>query len=187
MFHWRYTDANTPGSRNAFEREIRMLNIRRAEANDVALILTFIRALAEYEHLSRSMVATEQDLLRDGFGAEPKFRCVIAEWDRAPVGFALYFYNYSTFQGRPGIFLEDLFVNPEFRGKGIGRALLSALLEKARTLPGLEQVDLTVSAQQVAAKTLYRSLGFETFGVERAALKIGDQYFDEEYMVLRLR
>ena len=108
-----------------------MLNIRRAEANDVALILNFIRALAEYEHLSQAMVATEQDLLRDGFGAEPKFRCVIAEWDQAPVGFALYFYNYSTFQGRPGIFLEDLFVNPEFRGKGIGKALLLHLAQLA--------------------------------------------------------
>lgn len=108
-----------------------MLKIRRAEASDAALILTFIRALAEYEHLSQSVVATEQDLLRDGFGAEPKFRCVIAEWDQAPVGFTLYFYNYSTFQGRPGIFLEDLFVNPEFRGKGIGRALLVHLAQVA--------------------------------------------------------
>ncbi len=108
-----------------------MLNIRRAEANDAALILNFIRALAEYEHLSPSVVATEQDLLRDGFGREPKFRCVIAEWDQAPVGFALYFYNYSTFQCRPGIFLEDLFVNPEFRGKGIGRALLLHLAQLA--------------------------------------------------------
>ncbi len=108
-----------------------MLKIRHAEASDAALILTFIRALAEYEHLSRDVVATEQDLLRDGFGAEPKFRCVIAEWDEKPVGFALYFYNYSTFQGRPGIFLEDLFVNPEFRGKGIGRGLLLYLAQLA--------------------------------------------------------
>ncbi len=108
-----------------------MLNIRRADASDVGLILKFIRALAEYEHLERSVVATERDLLRDGFGAEPKFRCVIAEWNQAPVGFALYFYNYSTFQGRPGIFLEDLFVSPEFRGKGIGKALLLHLAQLA--------------------------------------------------------
>jgi ribosomal protein S18 acetylase RimI-like enzyme len=80
-----------------------------------------------------------------------------------------------------------VYVRENYRRQGIGRALFSALLEKVRTLPGLEQVDLTVSAQQVAAKTLYRSLGFETFGFERAALKIGEQYFDEEYMVLRLR
>jgi RimJ/RimL family protein N-acetyltransferase len=65
--------------------------------------------------------------------------------------------------------------------------LISALLDKVKSLPGLEQVNLTVSSRQIAAKALYRSLGFETFRVERAALKIGDQYFDEEYMVLRLR
>jgi ribosomal protein S18 acetylase RimI-like enzyme len=80
-----------------------------------------------------------------------------------------------------------VYVRENCRGQGIGRALCSALLEKIKTLPGLEQVILTVSSSQVAAKTLYRSLGFETFGVARAALKIGDQYFDEEYMVLRLR
>jgi ribosomal protein S18 acetylase RimI-like enzyme len=80
-----------------------------------------------------------------------------------------------------------VYVRVNYRRQGIGRALFRALLEKVKTLPGLEQVNLTVSAHQVAAKTLYRSLGFETFGVERAALKIGGQYFDEEYMVLRLR
>jgi ribosomal protein S18 acetylase RimI-like enzyme len=79
-----------------------------------------------------------------------------------------------------------VYVRANCRRQGIGRALLLSLLQKVRTLPCLEQVDLTVSTRQVAAKTLYRSLGFETFGVERAALKIGDQYFDEEYMVLRL-
>jgi ribosomal protein S18 acetylase RimI-like enzyme len=65
--------------------------------------------------------------------------------------------------------------------------LVSALLEKVKTLPGLEQVNLTVSSRQIAAKTLYRSLGFETFGLENAAFKIGEQYFDEEYLVLRLK
>jgi ribosomal protein S18 acetylase RimI-like enzyme len=80
-----------------------------------------------------------------------------------------------------------VYVRANCRGQGIGRALFSVLLEKVKSLPGLEQVDLTVSGRQVAAKTLYRSLGFETLGVERAALKIGDQYFDEEYMVLRLK
>jgi ribosomal protein S18 acetylase RimI-like enzyme len=80
-----------------------------------------------------------------------------------------------------------VYVRVNYRRQGIGRALFWALLKKVKTLPGLEQVDLTVSGSQVAAKTLYRSLGFETFGVERAALKIGDQYFDEEYMVLRLK
>ena len=107
-----------------------MLVIRAAQPDDVGTILKLIRALAEYEHEPKAALATEQDLLRDGFGAEPKFRCVIAEWDGAPVGFALYFYNYSTWKGRPGIYLEDLFVWPEYRGKGIGKALL---LHLART------------------------------------------------------
>ena len=109
-----------------------MLTIRPAQASDAALILSFIRELAEYEHLAHAAVATEQDLLRDGFparGGEPRFRCLIAEWEGAPAGFALYFYSYSTFQGRAGIWLEDLFVKPEFRGRGIGKGLL---LEVAR-------------------------------------------------------
>jgi ribosomal protein S18 acetylase RimI-like enzyme len=80
-----------------------------------------------------------------------------------------------------------VYVRTNCRRQGIGRALVVALLEKIKTLPGLEQVSLTVTSRQVAAKTLYRSLGFESFGLERAAFKIGEQYFDEEYMVLRLR
>jgi ribosomal protein S18 acetylase RimI-like enzyme len=80
-----------------------------------------------------------------------------------------------------------VYVRGNCRGQGIGRALCLALLERIKALPGLEQVILTISSRQVAAQALYRSLGFETFGVERAALKIGSQYFDEEYMVLRLR
>jgi ribosomal protein S18 acetylase RimI-like enzyme len=80
-----------------------------------------------------------------------------------------------------------VYVRGNCRGQGIGRALCLALLERIKALPGLEQVILSISSRQVAAQALYRSLGFETFGVERAAFKIGSQYFDEEYMVLRLR
>jgi GNAT superfamily N-acetyltransferase len=107
-----------------------MLAIRAALPEDVGTILKLIQGLAEYEHEPQAALATEGDLLRDGFGAEPKFQCVIADWDGAPVGFALYFYNYSTWKGRPGIYLEDIFVWPEYRGKGIGKALL---LHLART------------------------------------------------------
>jgi GNAT superfamily N-acetyltransferase len=107
-----------------------MLVIRTAQPEDAGTILRLIRGLAEYEHEPQAAVATEEDLLRDGFGADPKFHCVIAEWEGAAVGFALYFYNYSTWKGRPGIYLEDLFVWPEYRGKGIGKALL---LHLART------------------------------------------------------
>ena len=79
-----------------------------------------------------------------------------------------------------------VYVRANCRGKGLGRGLLAALLERVKKLPGLEQVNLSVSSSQVAARKLYRSLGFETFGVEDKALKIGDQYLQEEYMVLRL-
>ena len=108
-----------------------MLTIRPAVARDVTLILQFIRQLAEYEREPQAVTATEADLLRDGFGPDPKFRVVIAEWDGKPAGFAFFFYNYSTWVGRPGLFLEDLFVSPEFRGKGIGKKLLVHLAQLA--------------------------------------------------------
>jgi GNAT superfamily N-acetyltransferase len=101
-----------------------MLNIRPATLEDVPLILQFIRDLAEYEREPQAAVATAEDLRRDGWGPEPKFRCVIADWDGQPAGFALFFYIYSTWQGRAGMYLEDLFVRPQFRGRGIGKALL---------------------------------------------------------------
>jgi GNAT superfamily N-acetyltransferase len=108
-----------------------MLNIRPATANDVGLILQFIRDLAEYEREPQAVTATEADIARDGFGPEPKFRVVIAEWNGRPAGFALYFYNYSTWLGLPGLYLEDLFVRTEFRGNGIGKGLLLHLARLA--------------------------------------------------------
>lgn len=108
-----------------------MLSIRPATQKDVRLILDFIRDLAEYERAPEQAVATEADLLRDGFGSNPIFHCVIADWDGKPAGFALFFYNYSTWQGRPGLYLEDLFVRPAFRKKGIGKALLVYLAQVA--------------------------------------------------------
>ncbi|HEY5162408.1 MAG TPA: GNAT family N-acetyltransferase, partial [Terriglobales bacterium] len=108
-----------------------MLSIRPATTQDARLILDFVRDLAEYERAPEAAVATESDLLRDGFGPNPKFHCVIAEWDGEPAGFAFYFYNYSTWQGRPGLYLEDLFVRPQYRGKSIGKALLIHLAQVA--------------------------------------------------------
>ena len=106
------------------------LDIRPAVAADAALIVHFIAALAAYEKLSHEARATEADILRDLFGPEPKVFCEIAELDGRPVGFTLWFYTYSTFQGRHGIWLEDLFVDPAMRGKGIGKALLVNLARR---------------------------------------------------------
>ncbi len=117
-----------------------MLTLRPAQPEDVPHILSFIRELAEYEREPDAVVATEADLLRDGFTDPRRFHCLIAEWNTEPAGFALYFYSYSTWQGRAGIYLEDLFVRPEFRGKGIGKALLTrvAALAVAEGLPRFE-------------------------------------------------
>jgi len=108
-----------------------VLRIRPAEAADVPVILRLIRGLAEYERAPDEVKATEDDLLRDGFGPRPMFHVVLAEWDGAAVGFAFYFFNYSTWHGRPGLYLEDLFVEPGFRGCGIGKALLVHLARTA--------------------------------------------------------
>jgi GNAT superfamily N-acetyltransferase len=102
--------------------------IRDAEEPDVPLILEFIRGLAEYEHLLDRVEATEE-LLRQYLFRDRRAETIIAEWEHRPVGFALYFYHFSTFLGRPGIYIEDLFVKPEFRGKGLGKALFTRLGE----------------------------------------------------------
>ena len=101
-----------------------MLSIRPATAHDAALLAAMIRELAEFEHLAHEMSTTEADLARDGFGPSPKFRAVIAQWDGEPVGYAVFFDFYSTFQGRAGLFLDDIFVRPAFRKHGIGTALI---------------------------------------------------------------
>jgi GNAT superfamily N-acetyltransferase len=106
-----------------------MLSIRNATAADAALILDFIRHLAAYEREPNAVIATEDDLVRHGFGPEPKYRCLLAEWAGKPAGFALFHYNFSTWRGQLGIYLEDLFVLPEMRGKGIGKALLQRLAQ----------------------------------------------------------
>lgn len=106
------------------------LSIRPAAAGDTGLIVRFIRDLAAYEKLEHEAKASEADILRDLFGPAPRVFCDIAEWDGEPVGFALWFYTYSTFQGRHGIWLEDLFVDPAMRGKGAGKALLQNLAQR---------------------------------------------------------
>jgi len=104
-----------------------MLSIRPATVNDAPLLRALIRELAEYERELDQVEITEADLVRDGFGPQPKFRAMIAEWDGQPAGYSLFFGFYSTWAGRPGLFLEDLFVRQAFRGKGIGKTLLATM------------------------------------------------------------
>jgi GNAT superfamily N-acetyltransferase len=108
------------------------LLIRSSTVEDIPLILEFIRAIAEYEKLSHEVTATEADVRESLFGSRPAAECVLAYWDGKPAGFAVYFHNFSTFLGKAGLYLEDLFVRPPFRGKGIGRALLLHLAGIAR-------------------------------------------------------
>jgi GNAT superfamily N-acetyltransferase len=140
-----------------------MLNIRYATKADTGLVLEFVRALAQYDRASSAVVATEEDFVRDGFGPHPKFRCLIAEWDSRPAGFALFFYNYSTWKGRAGLYLEDLFVFPELRGKGIGQALLERLAEIALE-ENLYGICWMVLEWNEPALKFYESLGAEVLG-----------------------
>ncbi len=135
-----------------------MLSIRRAERRDVPVILALIRALAEYERAPGEVTATEADLVRDGFSGTPRFFVEIAEWNGEPVGFAFWFFNYSTWQGRPGLYLEDLFVKPAMRGRGIGKALLVHLARLA-VAQGCGRFQWQVLDWNEPAIEFYRSLG----------------------------
>lgn len=134
------------------------LVVRKAGPADAALILGFIRALADYEKLLDAVETTEADVARDLFGAAPRAFCDIAELDGAPVGFALWFYNYSTFRGRHGIYLEDLFVDPTARGSGAGKALLAGLARRC-VAEGLGRLEWAVLDWNAPAIGFYDSLG----------------------------
>lgn len=135
-----------------------MLNIRKATENDIPLILELIRELADYERAPLEAVATAEDLRRDGFSSEPRFYVEIAEWLGEPAGFALWFFNYSTWLGRPGLYLEDLFVRPRFRRKGIGKALLTHLA-KVAVKRGCGRYQWQVLDWNTPAIEFYESLG----------------------------
>ena len=134
------------------------LTIRAAKAADAAQIVAFIRALAAYEKLEHEVKAREADITRDLFGADPKVFCEIAEWDGRPVGFALWFYTYSTFQGRHGIWLEDLYVDPALRGKGIGKALLVHLARRC-VAEGLGRLEWWVLDWNEPSIAFYKAQG----------------------------
>ena len=134
------------------------LTIRSATPADAGLIVRFIAALAEYEKLSHEAKASEADIRRDLFAADPKVFCEIAEWDGEPVGLTLWFYTYSTFQGRHGIWLEDLFVDPSMRGKGIGKALLVNLARRC-VAEGLGRFEWWVLDWNEPSIAFYKSQG----------------------------
>jgi GNAT superfamily N-acetyltransferase len=107
------------------------ITIRPAAPGDAALLLRFIRELAEYERLAHEVTATEESLRAGLFGPRPTAEAIIAECDGQPVGYALFFHNFSTFTGRPGLYLEDLYVRPAHRGRGIGKRLLACVAQLA--------------------------------------------------------
>ncbi len=133
-------------------------SIREANESDVGVILQLIRELAEYEKLSHEVTATEAGLRERLFGPRPYAEVLIAELDGATAGFALFFHNFSTFLGKPGIYLEDIFVRPEYRGRGIGKAFFQRLAQLAleRDCGRLEWAVLNWNEPALA---FYRSLG----------------------------
>jgi len=134
------------------------LALRPARPEDAALILSFVRELADYEKLLHEVEATEDDIVRDLFGPNPRVFCDIAEWDGQPAGLALWFYNYSTFRGRHGIYLEDLYVSPAFRGRGIAKALMRNLARRC-IAEGLGRFEWWVLDWNEPAIRFYRSIG----------------------------
>jgi len=147
--------------------------IRSATAADAPQILAFIQALAAYEREPDAVAATQADLLRDGFGPKPFYFCLIAESDGRPAGFALYFFNYSTWLGRPGLYLEDLFVPAEFRGLGIGKALLQQVAAIA-VEKGCRRLQWEVLDWNTPAIDFYTAMGAEFMDTWRNVRVTGD-------------
>lgn len=150
-----------------------MLNIRPATSADVPTILRFIHELAEYEREPHSVLATEADLLRDGWGPTPRFTALIADYNGAPAGFALYFTTYSTWRGHHGIRLEDLYVTPSLRGHGIGRALL-ARLARIAVDQGCPRLEWDVLAWNEPAIAVYHRIGAHIL-TEWRMMRLSDQ------------
>lgn len=150
-----------------------MLSIRSGHAGDVPLLRTLIREFAAYETLRATV--TEASLLRDGFGDRPRFRVLIAEWDGQPAGYALFFDYYSTFESHAGLFIEDIYVREQYRGKDIGKALLARVAAIAR-----EENCLALRWQvldwNAGAIEFYRRLGAEFLDEWRAVSLQGEAF-----------
>lgn len=149
-----------------------MLSIRDATIADAALIRRLIWELADYEKEPDEVRITDADIARDGFGANPQFQSLIAEWNGQAAGFALYFGYYSTWRGA-GLYLEDLFVRPDFRGHGIGKALLAHIAREAER-DGRSFIKWAVLDWNQPAIDMYKSLGADFLDDWRSALLMGD-------------
>lgn len=149
------------------------LNIRPATPEDAASILGFIRELATYEREPDAVFATEADLLRDGWGEPARFTALIAEYEGAPVGFALYFTTYSTWRGHHGIRLEDIYVTPALRGHGIGKALL-ARLARIAVEQGCPRLEWDVLNWNEPAIAVYERVGAKRL-TEWSIMRLADE------------
>jgi GNAT superfamily N-acetyltransferase len=136
------------------------LKIKKAKLKDVPLILSLIKELAKYEKLTHEVIASEKDLSRNLFGPKKFAEVLLGYYNNEPTGMALFFHNYSTFEGKPGIYLEDLYVKPEFRGKGIGKALLLKLIRIAGKRK-CGRVEWAVLDWNQPAIDFYKKLGAE--------------------------
>ncbi len=139
------------------------LRVRNAQPEDAPVVLGFIKALAAYERLSGAVEADVERVRDTLFGPQPRVFCNIAEWHGEPAGFALWFYSYSTFLARHGIWLEDLFVRPELRGKGIGKALLTALAQRC-VKEKLGRLEWSVLDWNEPSIRFYRAMGATQLG-----------------------
>lgn len=135
-----------------------MLTIRSATPDDLDTIIRFINELAEYEQLSHAVAIDRSLLNRELFGKTPYAWALMAQWDQAPAGFAVCYYHFSTFKGKHGIFIEDLYVSPLFRGKGIGRGLMQAIARRALD-EGCDRIDWEVLDWNTPSIDFYQQLG----------------------------
>jgi GNAT superfamily N-acetyltransferase len=134
------------------------LTIRRARSGEAGLVMSLVRELAEYQKLRHEVEATEADIDAALFGDNPRVYCEIAEWQGEAAGFAVWFFNFSTFSGRTGIYLEDLFVRPALRGKGIGKALLKYLAQQC-VANGWSRLQWSVLDWNTPSIEFYKSIG----------------------------
>jgi GNAT superfamily N-acetyltransferase len=162
-----------------------MLQIRPAVVDDASLLRTMIRELADFERQLEFVTISEEDLVRDGFGENPRFRALIAEWDGQPAGYAVFFGYYSTWEGR-GLYLEDLFVREAFRGRGIGKAFLAAVA-KIAVEDGCRGMHWEVLRWNENAIALYKALGAELLDEwsrvhlpKDALMRLAEKHSDEK-------